>query len=64
MQMFSAIFAVIGIAIGIGIAVKNEFGVLGFIAAIVIGFLAGAYCGVAIVKFSMWKENRRLKRHE
>jgi hypothetical protein len=63
MEIFSAIFAVIGMIVGIVIAVKNEFGVLGFIAAIVIGFVGGAYSGVAIVKFSMWKENRRLKKH-
>jgi hypothetical protein len=62
--MISAIFAVIGIFLGIIIAVKNGFGVYEFIAAIIIGFLAGAYGGVAFAKFVRWKENRRLRKHQ
>ena len=59
MQPVSAFFPVVGILLGIAIAVNNGFGVLGFIAAIIIGYLVGAYVGIATAEFIIWKENRR-----
>jgi hypothetical protein len=61
MELTSTIFAVIGVIVGIVVAIKNGFGFFGFLIAIVIGYFAGAYIGVAFSNFVLWKENRRRK---
>ena len=63
MQPISAFFAVVGILLGIGIAANKESKVHGFTAAIIIGYLVGAYLGMAIAELITWLKNRRLNRH-